>query len=121
MIINGFWVLVSLVSISEVGDEESQLIPTNLSITRSTMKNELLDALEDDQIENKTSVYRIVQLSIGTIFIYFLIEISRNYLPIYIRKGNCKRNSNGINYSFNSCDQFYINTHTFKQDYAYIK
>lgn len=45
------------------------------------MKTEILDEIQDERIDNKKLIYRVIRLSIGTILIYFLIELLRGYLP----------------------------------------
>jgi hypothetical protein len=45
------------------------------------MKNEILDDIESEKIENRKPVNQIILISIGTIILYFLIELFRDSVP----------------------------------------
>ena len=45
------------------------------------MKEEILDEFENNEIENRNPISRIIQISIGTVFLFLLIERLRNFLP----------------------------------------
>jgi len=48
------------------------------------MKEEILDEIENNEANNKTSTIRIIQISIATILLFFLIEMLRDFLPEYL-------------------------------------
>jgi len=44
----------------------------------------MLDEFEMNEIETRKQIYRIILVSIGTVFLYFLIEKVRRFLPDYV-------------------------------------
>ncbi len=45
------------------------------------MEEKILDEIENNKISNRISKIRIIQISIATIFLFFLVEYLRNFLP----------------------------------------
>lgn len=48
------------------------------------MKDEILDEIETKSIENKIPISRITQIAIGSVFLFHLIEKSREIFPKYL-------------------------------------
>jgi len=48
------------------------------------MEEEILDKIENNGNNNRTSIIRIIQISIATVFLFFLIEELRDFLPEYL-------------------------------------
>lgn len=48
------------------------------------MEEEILDKIENNGDNNRTSIIRIIQISIVSVFLFFLIEYLRDFLPEYL-------------------------------------
>ncbi len=50
------------------------------------MNDDILDAAEKEEIDNRPFINRMIQISIGTVFLFYLVERINVYLPWW-RKG----------------------------------